>query len=457
MEKKQNITNRNPIAESDPTPATEEAYEPPVSEEVYEPSVSEEAYEPSVSEEAYEPSVSEEAYEPPVSEEAVEAPVKLEIPSLEEYSQRSESPYTTPLITLKVNNSYYAIPQYYLRPFDRLHCDPKHTQRAPRRYNDWYDCFEDNKPYHLELAIEPQIAHTFIHYLCTGNYETLQSSFIDPQTTADLEKIVRARDTVELTRAAHTYAAAVRYQIPGLQRTAHRLLEQFAERLSIEDILTVARGVYTSLHDEDESGRTWLEDFVRDKLAKTYKDRDGCLRRLMKVYDIGKDENFDRFVLDEVLALYENEKGELKSALERPESFSEPELCVEPEPEPVLEPESEPEPQAPAIPDNPLYNNWWNLNSKDRKRREKQLVKKGLPIPGRDFELPTPPNGEPAPEPEPEPELEPEPFPEQEPIPEPQPIPELDSSTGQDVFDAYSNGYHGIIRLQKTPIGKEGM
>ncbi|KAE8332281.1 hypothetical protein BDV39DRAFT_200429 [Aspergillus sergii] len=104
-----------------------------------------------------------------------------------------------------------------------------------------------------------------------------------------------------------------------------------------------------------------------------------------------------------------------------------PEIALEPELEPVLEPEPEPEPElqaeqepAPELPDDPLYNNWDSLGAKDRKKREKALVKKGLPIPGKDFDWPPPPPPEVVLEPEPEPVLEPEPEPAQEPEPQPE-------------------------------------
>ncbi|KAF7118258.1 hypothetical protein CNMCM5793_007674 [Aspergillus hiratsukae] len=108
-----------------------------------------------------------------------------------------------------------------------------------------------------------------------------------------------------------------------------------------------------------------------------------------------------------------------------PEPVPEPE--PEPEPEPVAEPEPEPEPEpekkAPGLPDDPLYDNWINLSSKERKKREKALKKKGLPIPGKDIDVSA---AEPALEAAPEPPVEPEPEPaaEPEPVIEPQPEPE---------------------------------
>ncbi|KAB8219312.1 hypothetical protein BDV33DRAFT_204629 [Aspergillus novoparasiticus] len=111
---------------------------------------------------------------------------------------------------------------------------------------------------------------------------------------------------------------------------------------------------------------------------------------------------------------------------ERPLAVQEPEPPAEPRPEPKL-------------PDDPLYNNWDNLSSKDKKKREKLLVKKGFPIPGKDFEWPPPhpPSPPPPPPPPPaSPPAEPEPKPEPEsifgfatPEVEPQSEPKAESPT----------------------------
>ncbi|KAJ5730308.1 uncharacterized protein N7483_004816 [Penicillium malachiteum] len=76
----------------------------------------------------------------------------------------------------------------------------------------------------------------------------------------------------------------------------------------------------------------------------------------------------------------------------------EPEPQPEPQPQSQAEPEVEPAPEPLESPD-PLYEDWFIISSKDRKKREKVLKRKGLPIPGKDgFELPS----DNAPEPEPE-------------------------------------------------------
>ncbi|KAE8131606.1 hypothetical protein BDV38DRAFT_288550 [Aspergillus pseudotamarii] len=102
-----------------------------------------------------------------------------------------------------------------------------------------------------------------------------------------------------------------------------------------------------------------------------------------------------------------------------PVAVEEPQPEPQPEVEPVAAPDPEPVPDA-KLPDHPLYDNWDNLSSKDKKKREKLLIKKGLPVPGKDFDWPPPPT---APVEE-KPELEPEPVVEKE--PEPEPVPELE-------------------------------
>ncbi|RAL00741.1 uncharacterized protein BO80DRAFT_356017 [Aspergillus ibericus CBS 121593] len=275
-------------------------------------------------------------------EEAVEEAVEAEgllIPELSEYSQAPESPYLTPAITLKVSDRYYTIPQYYLRSFKQLKCSPHALVQSQ---------FLNPKPYHLELAINPQSAHTFVHYLYTGEFETLESSFEPPRTADDIPEVLSTRDSIEFERAAHTYAAAVRYQIPGLQDMAQGFMVRFAERLTMEDILSVARNIYPRL-SEEESGRTWLEGFVRRRLEIAYNNRNGKLRWMMTAYGIGNDEKFDRFVIDEVLALYEKELEEVSAALEEAkdamEDWKRMKLTLDPAPEPLLECASEHEPE----------------------------------------------------------------------------------------------------------------
>ncbi|GLA20580.1 hypothetical protein AnigIFM62618_009155 [Aspergillus niger] len=318
--------------------------------------------------------------------------VNPSIPELKEYAQVAECPYTTPIITFKVNDSYYNIPQNYLRPFDSLQFDPQSVH-----------AFFSGKGWHHELNVHPEVAHTFVHYLYTGQYETLETQFEPPQSVDDIPARTKARDSIEFERAAYVYEAAVQYEIPGLLNMAQVFMARFAERLPIANILRGIRCVYGNLL-EQSSGCMWLEDFVREQLSIAFIITDRKLRQIIKEYEVGNSRSFDHFVVDEVLALYEKEQDKIYHVKRVGNSRGEHEPMIQSEP--PCEPAPEPEIKAPEIPDSPLYFNWHTLSSKDRKKREKTLIKNGLPIPGKDFELPVP-NAEFPKEPELEPKLEP--------------------------------------------------
>ncbi|GKZ86841.1 hypothetical protein AnigIFM56816_002771 [Aspergillus niger] len=407
-----------------------------------------------------------------------EHPVDPVIPELKEYAQAAECPYTTPIITLK-----------------------KTLQFEPEvMHNEYWG----SERHHHQLCIEPQCAHTFIHYLYTGQYEALKTPLSIPRSADDVPTILNTRDGEEFQRAAYVYQAAVRYEIPGLLSMAQHFMARFAERLSIDGILRAIRRVYGSLLSK-HSGRMWLKDFVRDQLDVAFINTDGKLRQIFRDYEVGNSGSFDNFVVDEVLALYEREQDRMKSLGNSkgghepvPDSILESECKPEPEPEPTCEPACEPEPVcepdyacgpkcacepkfayasepvcepvcesvaesvcelvsepefandpepacdpeplfepdaeeaipapepeleqdseptssriviAPRIPDNPLYYDWDRLHFKDRKKWEKRLIKLGLPIPGKDFEIPVPDQNPPVPEPERETPAKPEPEP----------------------------------------------
>ncbi|GLA25237.1 hypothetical protein AnigIFM63326_001854, partial [Aspergillus niger] len=278
---------------------------------------------------APEDEMAEQPMEPPAEEYS-----SLNIPVLNDYKQVTECPYTSPIITLKVQDMYYKIPQHYLRPYKSLLFELNSVRR---------EIFGDY--YHHELNVHPEVAHTFVHYLYTGQYETPETQFEPPQSADDIPAITKARDSIEFQRAVYAYQAAARYQIPGLLSMAQGFTARFAERLSIDDILCAIRCVYGSLVAE-YSCRMWLEDFVRDQLSIAFSITDGKLRQTIKEYEVGHSKSFDLFVVDEVLALYEREQGRVNHVKSLDDSRGEHDPMLRPEPilEPYCEPVCEPEP-----------------------------------------------------------------------------------------------------------------
>ncbi|RAH51764.1 hypothetical protein BO85DRAFT_493668 [Aspergillus piperis CBS 112811] len=264
----------------------------------------------------------------PLEDDLPEQPTDLVIPELEEYAQVAECPYTTPIITLKVDGNYYRIPQQYLQPYKTLQFEPEVM------HNEYWG---SERHHHHQLCIEPQSAHTFIHYLYTGQYETLKTPPSIPQAAEDIPTILNTRDKEEFERAVYVYQAAVQYEIPGLLSMAQHFMARFAERLSIEDILRAIRCVYGSLLD-DHSGRMWLKDFVREQLIVAFRNTDGKLRQIIKNYEIGNSQSFDTFVVDEVLALYEMEQDRIHRVMSLVESYK----AIKPVPHRIFEWKCEP-------------------------------------------------------------------------------------------------------------------
>jgi hypothetical protein len=80
--------------------------------------------------------------------------------------------------------------------------------------------------------LDEPTAHTLVHYLYSGRYQTLDS-FSDTSDKAGTVSAYRLGTCV--------YCAAMRYQLPGLAELAKERITTIAEELTILDILGVAR------------------------------------------------------------------------------------------------------------------------------------------------------------------------------------------------------------------------
>jgi len=73
-------------------------------------------------------------------------------------------------------------------------------------------------------------AHTLVHYLYTGKYQSLNTLTSSDKVIPEVYKL-----------GAGVYCAAARYKLPGLAELAQNKLKSLDEEMSIFDILTVAR------------------------------------------------------------------------------------------------------------------------------------------------------------------------------------------------------------------------
>jgi hypothetical protein len=101
-------------------------------------------------------------------------------------------------------------------------------------------------------------AHTLVHYLYTGKYQSLN-------TLASSDKVIP--EVYKL--GAGVYCAAARYKLPGLAELAQNKLKSLDEEMSIFDILTVARDHAFPLLPEDD---VWYPSYIEESLNNAMAD-----------------------------------------------------------------------------------------------------------------------------------------------------------------------------------------
>jgi hypothetical protein len=101
-------------------------------------------------------------------------------------------------------------------------------------------------------------AHTLVHYLYTGKYQSLN-------TLASSDKVIP--EVYKL--GAGVYCAAARYKLPGLAELAQNKLKSLEEEMSIFDILTVARDHAFPLLPEDD---VWYPSYIEESLNNAMAD-----------------------------------------------------------------------------------------------------------------------------------------------------------------------------------------
>ncbi|KAI4906226.1 hypothetical protein J4E90_010809 [Alternaria incomplexa] len=101
-------------------------------------------------------------------------------------------------------------------------------------------------------------AHTLVHYLYTGKYQSLNTPASSDKVIPEVYKL-----------GAGVYCAAARYKLPGLAELAQNKLKSLDEEMSIFDILTVARDHAFPLLPEDD---LWYPSYVEQSLNNAMAD-----------------------------------------------------------------------------------------------------------------------------------------------------------------------------------------
>lgn len=180
--------------------------------------------------------------------------------------------YESPIISIRIGSKTYRIPVCYIQNYPQF--SSSHL---------W-------EPQYILSGVDDEVGHTVVHFLCTGNYETLRTTS-EPGVS---------RMAIEFRKSMLVYQAARKYDLYGLQTYAKKYIEMFDESMSIFDRMEAAREIYSKLPKDE----TWLASYI-DKQLQIAFSLDTNIFQREEFYDgVGRDPVFDKAVMRTVVNIY---------------------------------------------------------------------------------------------------------------------------------------------------------
>ncbi|KAJ5093578.1 hypothetical protein N7456_009439 [Penicillium angulare] len=197
-------------------------------------------------------------------------PSPVERPGKVDYEQPYSSPYEGPMTTIQIGNREYGLPDRLLRQIPRF-------RKGIFGFG----------PTVLS-EIQEDVAHTFVHFLYTGSYQTI----LENPFNEDLVSIAE-----EYRKAVSVYQAARVYELPDLESLAKHYIELFDEDIPIYEMLRLTRDVFSALPENEN----WLLGYIERSLQRQLKI-DGSDSNLGEVYQVlGLNHEFDIAVMKMVV------------------------------------------------------------------------------------------------------------------------------------------------------------
>ncbi|KAJ6003875.1 hypothetical protein N7540_013157 [Penicillium herquei] len=210
-----------------------------------------------------------------------EPPPPVEKSSKIDYHQPLESPYEGSTTTVIIGSQMFSIPDRLCRQIPRFR--EAHSMSSHTALSD----------------ISGDVAHTFVNFLYTGTYQT-----IDDPVAFDSSGIAE-----EYRKAVLVYQAATIHELPDLESLAKHYIELFGEGVAMSDMLRTTRGVFSALPDDED----WLPKYIERSLQRQLKI-EGSDSNLEELYQVlGKVHKFDLAVMKMVFRL---QSAELQTAHE---------------------------------------------------------------------------------------------------------------------------------------------
>ncbi|KAJ5272633.1 hypothetical protein N7478_007758 [Penicillium angulare] len=201
-----------------------------------------------------------------------ECPTPAEAPPKINYQQPLSSPYEGATRTIQIGKHIYSLPD-------------RHLRQMPRFREDYFRSSTT-----ILSDIQQDVAHTFVHFLYTGEYQTIATSF-------NVESSYIAK---EYKRAISVYQAARVYELPGLESLAKHYIEIFGDDIPMCDMLCIARDVFSALPKNEQ----WLLDYIERSLHR-HLDVESPDCNLDEVYQaLGQIHHFDIAVMKMVVGAF---------------------------------------------------------------------------------------------------------------------------------------------------------
>lgn len=145
--------------------------------------------------------------------------------------------------------------------------------------------------------LDEPTAHTLVHYLYSGRYQTLENfkDVSDKSATVSAYKL-----------GTCVYCAAMRYQLPGLAELAKEQITNIAEELTILQVLGVAREHAFPILPKTE---TWYSSYLEGAIKDAVQDDPELVMKPEFVDQIEGDRRFRQVVMSAVVNSYKGLGG----------------------------------------------------------------------------------------------------------------------------------------------------
>jgi hypothetical protein len=143
------------------------------------------------------------------------------------------------------------------------------------------DVDEDIGPLVRLDDVDEDIGHTVMHYLYTGDYQTVK-----PPSTCEL-----SRRAMEYTRSVLAYRAAVSHGLDGLAEHAMRYMQIFDNDVSIIDTISLGRKIFPGISEDP-----WFSEYLTDRITASFQADKGIFQREQFFEGFGESLDFDKFL-----------------------------------------------------------------------------------------------------------------------------------------------------------------